>query len=223
MEPGDRTAAYLASFQRTWGPESPLSDVRFVVVDCETTGLDARKDRLVTIGAVAVRHGEIHLEDGFEQLLKMEYNTSAVTVHGVTRDESRRGVDEAEAIGRFLEYLKDGVVVGHHIRHDVDTLDAAAQRHFGLNLRNLAVDTMDVTLNLERAGGFPARVPLREFTLDALCSLFGILPHGRHTAAGDAFLTAQVFIRLLRVAGRQGWKTLGELSRPFVPDPLATG
>src|SRR6185436_11876109 len=101
----------------------PASEVRFVVLDSETTGLDARKDRLITIGAVAVRGDEIVLEDSFETLIKVAYNTSSVTVHGITRDDARSGVEEPEALEHFLDYLADGVIVGHHIKHDVDTLN----------------------------------------------------------------------------------------------------
>ena len=59
---------------------------------------------------------------------------------------------------------------------------------------------MDLTLHLERDGAFAGRPPIRRFTLDALCELFGVIPHDRHTATGDAFITAQVFLRLLRLA-----------------------
>ena len=220
--PTDFLGDYLGRFEDTWGPASPVGDVRFVVLDSETTGLDPRKDRLVTIGAVAVRAGEIWIEDSFEALLKVAYNTSAVTVHGVTRDESLGGMEEPEALRGFLSYLKDGVIVGHHIRHDVETLDAGYERHFGFRLRNRSLDTMDLALHLERDGAFVGREPIRTFSLDALCSLFGVVPHDRHTAPGDAFLTAQVFLRLLRLAARHGRTTLEGLTEPFSNEENAT-
>jgi DNA polymerase-3 subunit epsilon len=74
---------------------------------------------------------------------------------------------------------------------------------------------MDLTLHLERRGAFGDRPPIREFTLDALCDLFGVIPHDRHTASGDAFITAQLFLRLLRLASRYGRERLGALCEPF--------
>jgi DNA polymerase-3 subunit epsilon len=53
------------------------------------------------------------------------------------------------------------------------------------------------------------------FTLDALCQMFNITAHDRHTAGGDAFLTAQVFLRLLRAAQSVGRNTLGCLCEPY--------
>ena len=60
---------------------------RFVVFDNESTGLDPRKDRIVSIGAVAVRDGDILLDDMFEATVRIAYNTSAVVVHGITQEE----------------------------------------------------------------------------------------------------------------------------------------
>ena len=202
-------------FERTWEPAAPIDSVRFVVLDSETTGLDPRKDRLITIGAVAMQGGEILLEDSFEAMLKVDYNTSAVTVHGVTREESLGGMYEPEALERFLSYLKDGVIVGHHIGHDVDTFNAAYERHFGFRMQNHSLDTMALTLHLERDGAFAGREEIREFSLDSLCTLFGVIPHDRHTAPGDAFMTALVFQRLLRLAGKHGRGTLDRLLEPF--------
>lgn len=198
-------------------PDTPIEQVRFVVLDSETTGLDPRKDRLVTIGAIAVVNHEILIEDSFEALLKVTYNSSAVTVHGVTREESLAGLDEPEALGRFLNYLGDAVIVGHHISHDLETFNAGYQRHFGFRLRNSSLDTMALTLHLERDGAFAGRDPIQQFSLDALCSLFDIIPHDRHTAPGDAFLTALVFQRLLRLALRYKRTALSSLLEPFEP------
>jgi DNA polymerase-3 subunit epsilon len=192
-----------------WGDSTPVEQVRFVVLDTETTGLDPKKDRLVTIGAVSVMGGEILLEDAFEALLRVDYNTSAVTVHGVTREQSMEGMEEPEALKRFAEYLRDGVIVGHHIGHDIETMNAGYARHFGTRLENRSLDTMELTLHLEKDGAFAGRERIRSFSLDSLCELFGVIPHDRHTAAGDAFITAQVFLRLLRLAARHGRTTLG--------------
>ena len=196
-----------------------LDQVRFVVLDTETTGLDPRRDRIVTIGAIGVRSGEILLDDTFEALLQVAHNTSAVTVHGVTRDDSRLGLEEPEALSLFLEYLRDGVIVGHHIQHDVETLNAGYERHFGSRLLNLCLDTMDLALHLEKDGAFAGQERIRSFSLDALCGLFGVVPHDRHTAAGDAYLTALVFQRLLRLAQRSGRTTLDRLAEPWVVAP----
>ncbi len=211
-------AAYVQTFAASWDDSTPAAAVRFVVLDSETTGLDLRRDRVITIGAVAVNGGQIDLSDVFDALLTIEHNQSSVTVHGITRDEARGGASEPEALLAFLAYLGDGVIVGHHIGFDIDMLDAACDRHFGIQLRNRYIDTMELTLELDALLPPSAERPPDGCSLDALCARFGVLPHDRHTAAGDAFITALVFLKLLSLARKAGRSTLGQL---FVRGPKA--
>jgi DNA polymerase-3 subunit epsilon len=125
------------------------------------------------------------------------------------------GLDEPVALQQFLKYLGDGIIVGHHIGHDVETFNAGYERHFGFRMPNPSLDTMALTLHLERDGAFASLPPIQQFTLDSLCTLFDIVPHDRHTAAGDAFITALVFQRLLRLAARHNRTTLGRILSPF--------
>jgi len=210
--------AYQRAFEATWADETPIDDVRFVVLDSETSGLNPSVDRIITIGAVAVQAGEIVLEDQFASLIRVD-DTGPVTVHGVTPDQSRHGIEEQEALERFLPYLRDGVIVGHHIGHDIATFDAGYERHWGMRMLNRSLDTMDLTLHLERDGAFADRPAIREFTLDALCEMFGVIPHDRHTASGDAFITAQVFLRLLKLAAKHGRTRLRDITQDFVVRP----
>ena len=211
--------AYRALLDDMPHDDAPWDDIRFVALDSETTGLDPRRDRLITIGAVAIVGGDIRLDDAFEIMMPVRYNAASVTVHGITVDEARDGVPEPEALEACLDYLGAGVIVGHHILHDITALNVAYERHFGLELQNRFLDTMDLTLHLEREGALPQDTRIEGFSLDQLCQLFGVVPHDRHTAAGDAFITAQVFQRLLRMARKSGRDTLGRLAEPFpVPD-----
>jgi DNA polymerase-3 subunit epsilon len=214
---------YLAAFESSFAADTPSAQVRFVVLDTETTGLDPQRDRIITIGALAVCGGEMRLDDSFEALLKIAYNNSSVTVHGITRDEAAAGMDEREALALFLDYLRDGVIVGHHIGHDIQALNCACRRHFNLTLQNRWLDTMDLTLRLRDDGAFAGRPVTESFSLDGLCEMFGIKAHGRHTAGGDAFLTAHIFLRLLRAARAAGYHTLAALCAPYQPLPDRDG
>lgn len=220
---------YLKRLAAAPTDDQEVGDVRFVSLDCETTGTDARKDRIITMGAITVKDGEILLEDQFEAMLRVSHNTSAVLVHGITAEEAAAaGVSEAEALRAFLDFLGGSVIVGHHIGFDVEVISLACQRNFGIDLKNRWIDTMEVTLHLDDAGVFEAmsRVaegtvpPFRDFSLDGLCRQFQIEPHDRHTASGDAFITAQIFLKLLRLARHQGRDTLGRLAERYV-DPRA--
>jgi len=214
----EQVAAYRGSFVSTWPEDAPPEAVRFVVLDCETTGLNPARDRIVSIGAIAVAEAQILLADSFDALLQVSHNTAATLVHGITRTETLGALDEREALIQFLAYLRDGVIVGHHINHDLAMLNSACDRQFGIRLENRHLDTMGLTLHLQSDGAFVHLPPIGGFSLDALCERFGVVPYDRHTAPGDAFLTAQVFLRLLRYARRAKRATLAGLTEPFHPD-----
>lgn len=218
IDTNDIAAWYSERMSTTWDADTGIESVRFVVLDSETTGLDPRRDKLITIGAIGVLNFEIVIGDVFETMLKVAYNSASVTVHGVTRQEAREGQDEKEAVTEFLEYLEDGVIVGHHIQHDIETLNTAYERHYGFKLSNRFIDTMDLTLHLKDSGSINelnSGHELNGFSLDALCDLFGIEPHDRHTAGGDAFITALLFLRLLHCARKAGRNTLAAVTEPY--------
>jgi DNA polymerase-3 subunit epsilon len=215
LDPASILAHYAAQFAHTWADCLPVGRVRFVSFDSETTGLNPKRDALVSLGAIAVQGGEILLDETFEEVLKVQYNNAMVVIHGITREESLKGRDEDEALLDFLNYLGDAVIVGHHIGYDIAMLNEALQRHFGLTLRNRTLDTMDLALHLERTGLLPLEGIEPNYSLDALCARFGIAPHDRHTAHGDAFLTAQVFLKLLRLATKAGRTTLGSVCEAY--------
>jgi len=148
-----------------------------------------------------------------------------VSVEGFDADRARRARLVAISVPMHTA-LRLGVRVAARVREvNPDchvafyglyaTLNAAYQRHFGFDLMNRSLDTMDLTLHLERSGAFTDPERIREFTLDSLCEMFDVIPHDRHTASGDAFITAQVFQRLLRLAPRFGRAQLGALCEPF--------
>ena len=147
--------------------------------------------------------GEILFEDSFDALLKVEREYLGGDRSRRYARREPRASRSRRRWSRFLDYLGDGVIVGHHIGHDIATFDAAyealGRRAAQSQPRHDGPDPASRT-----RGAFAGRPPIRRFTLDASASMFGVIPHDRHTASGDAFITAQVFLRLLRLAARTG-------------------
>ena len=79
--------------------ESNWEKFRFVCIDSESTGLDPRRDSLVSLAGVTVTEGDICLYDEFSIVMPVAYNTSSVTVHGITREAAAEGA-HAEGWGR---------------------------------------------------------------------------------------------------------------------------
>jgi len=211
---------YAQACRRLPQPRAPLERLDFVAFDTETTGTDPRRDGVVSIGAIGMHGGQIHLGNVFETLVKFNYNTASVVVHGVTQEEAEaRGISEEAALLGFLDYIGGAVLVGHHVGFDLEIISRGCEKHFGTRLCNPAVDTMALTLNLERDGALPPTGDgPPDYSLEGLCQRFRIIPRDRHTASGDAFITAQIFLRLQRLARRYNRNSLQAISEP-PPEP----
>ena len=171
---------------------------RWVVFDTETTGTTPTRDRMVSIAALAIVDREIIPEDSFECVVRIPYNSSAVVVHGITKEETQReGIEESEAIALFSDYIGDACLVGHHVAFDVIVLNHARVRHGMEVMENGAVDLMQLVMALEEQNLINKRTDPHNYSLDGLLELFGVGKSGRHTAMGDSFLTAMIFLKLL--------------------------
>jgi len=165
---------------------------RYVVFDCETTGLNYKNDRILSIGAVGITNNEINVNDFFEVFLKQDiFNPDTVPIHGILK-EGEDKVVEVEAVIRFLDFIKDAILVGHHVNFDIEMINQALNR---INVGTLKNQYMDTDIMYQKLKYFPQD---QHTSLDELCDVFKIRKSDRHTASGDAFITALVFLKLKR-------------------------
>lgn len=204
---------YVELFEHSLQRDTPLDEVRFVIFDTETSGFDLANDRILSIGAVAMKGSKIDVADSFEVLLRQEAigGKEAISVHGILKRELEEGLDEDEAICRFLDYLGNGVIVAHHADFDIGMVGKVLSRRYGMKLFNEALDTASFAKRLEKGPYYNLAHKSGEYRLDNLCARYGIRLHDRHTSPGDAYLTAQLFQRLLAVGRKAGIDTLGKL------------
>jgi len=186
-------------------------DLRLVVFDTESTGLDPRKDKLISIGAIALEDEELCTEDTFEVLIPVKFNTSAVIIHGISREQSQKGIPEGEALRQFREYVGDAIPAGFHIHSDVNMLNAAFAQYGLESFEQPALETLHLLYLLEDLQKLPQHTVPGGYSLDAVAEFFGITTHDRHTAPGDAFITAQILMKLLRYARKAGLHALSDI------------
>jgi CBS domain-containing protein len=186
-------------------PSTPLLALDSVVLDTETTGLDARTARLVQIGAVRLSGGgAVDTAERFEQLVDPGVPIPAIAsaVHGI-KDEHIGNAPSFSAIAPQLEaFVGSSVVIGHTITYDV----AVLQREYALAGRPWRRPrTLDVRDLAELA-----QPTLAQYDLERLCTWLSIAIDGRHTAIGDALATARVFAALVPLLRQRGIRTLAE-------------
>ena len=170
-----------------------LDTIRFVALDTETTGFDYENDRMLCIGAVAIKGNRILVSDSFEIYIQQDvFNKETVKIHGIRRNGEEVKVSEKEALKQFLAYLDDAVIVAHHTNFDTTMINRGLER---LNLGPLVSKQLDTNYIYKKI--YCPNEFKKTFTLDELCEIHSIKMHDRHTASGDALLTAQLFLKLL--------------------------
>lgn len=178
----------------------PIGSSRCVVVDVETTGLDLRKDRLISIGAVAVVNGKIALGDSFYAVLQQLAASSKgnILLHGIGTSAQLEGEPPAEALLVFLEYLGKSPLVAFHVSFDETMIKRALRDYLGFSFKQPWLDLAYVMPGLNP----PLERKYR--ALDDWIGHFGIRIDARHNALADALATAQLFQVANAQACRQG-------------------
>lgn len=191
----------------------PVQEQRFVVFDTETTGLNPKTDRLLSIGAVAVQFGQINLDEHLDLYLypQRPATQQEVAIHGILPVEKPGMVQEEEALERFIQFIGNAVLVGHYVSFDLRMIHQALKRLGLPALRNKSVDTQRLARRL--APPPDGISPPPAFSLDQLCVDYGVSPADRHTAAGDAYLTALLFMKMMNRLQARGVKSVGGILR----------
>jgi len=177
-----------------WFRRTPLEDARWVVIDCETSGLDAARDRLLSVGAVVVRNEVVDLHDFFQARIQQTMPSARenIVIHGIGADAQRGGRPLGAVMPALNAFVGAGLPVAFHA-----PFDAAVLRRHGLATRAKWLDLAALAPALFPQKG-RAGSPLEHWL-----AAFGIAPRARHDALGDAFTTAQLLLVSLGEAQRQ--------------------
>ena len=189
---------YLQFFKTPENQKIPFRQARFVVLDTETSGLNPKSDKVLSIAALSIENFRLDVGNRFECYIEhSNYQPGEeVQVHGILASQLQNGIDERAALESFLPFVKDSIIVGHHIAFDIAILNEKLKAHFGNKLRNKKLDTALMARRLENPLGNQHHIN-RPASLDSLCQKYNIPLGKRHTAAGDAFITAILFMKLL--------------------------
>jgi DNA polymerase-3 subunit epsilon len=203
-------------------PGLPLAQIPFAVVDTELTGLDARRDSVVSVGAVKMSGTRIELGRSFYRLVSPQasFNRESIVVHGITPDDVFEKPRLDSVAAELLAFCGDRVLAGHFLSIDLGFLGREAAAVRAAEWRRRSVDTVRIHLwvdqQRQRHGGHYAP-PEDGLNLVALAQRHGIRVGGAHNALTDAFITAQLLQRQLRALPDLGVRTLGDLLRVGKP------
>jgi DNA polymerase-3 subunit epsilon len=176
------------------GPRTDVSDLRLLALDLETTGLDPRTDRILSVGFVPVDGLRISLA-GAEQLLcraDVEVGQSAA-VHGITDDALAGGIELRDLLERVAAALTGRVLLAHHAAIETGFLSAACERELGVPLPITAVDTMELQSRVLRSHT-GEDLPPGALRLGTARAHLGLPRYAAHEALTDALACAELYL-----------------------------
>ena len=181
-----------------------LSELSYTVFDTETTGLNPSEgDEIIQIGATRCVNGKLLKQESFEQLVNPGrlIPAAGIPIHGITQDMVRGKPLITEVLPAFYNFAQDTVLVAHNAAFDMKFLQLQ-EKNTGLVFKQPVLDTL-----LLSAVVHPNQEAHR---LEAIAERFGITVLGRHTALGDAMVTAEVWLRLIPLLQAMGIHTLAQ-------------
>lgn len=158
-------------------------------IDLETTGLDPKNDRIVSVGYLPFHLHTIDAAAGVSALVQHQRVTHSIAIHEVTPEQAKEGWSEAQLIQQLQPYFNH-IWVGHYLDLDLGFLRALFKRHQHPWKAPRVVDTLQLQLHLHRHQREEQRMATNAYTLEQLCEQEGIPVEDSHTALGDALLAA---------------------------------
>ncbi|MDY0885114.1 3'-5' exonuclease [Dongia soli] len=187
----------------TYDRQTPLVDLPILSLDTEATGIDPQHDRIVSIAAVNLSSGRLHLGLMLDMLVnpRRAIPSNVTRIHGITDRHVRNAPHFVDLAGMLEKRLGGYVLLGHNIH-----FDAALLHH---EMRRAGRDWQMPPL-LDTMLLFAALYPQAEtLSLDHVAKRLRISLIGRHTARGDALIALDLYYRLLPHLAARDILTLG--------------
>ena len=191
-----------------------LRNLTYVAFDTETTGLNPSEgDEIIQLGAVRILNNRLLHNETIDQLVNPQRAVpkSSVEIHGIDPNLLPSQPVITEVLPKFHAFVTDSVLVAHNAAFDMRFLQLK-QDAIGLHFDNPVLDTLLLSSVVHPN--------LEGHSLDAIAERFNITIVGRHTALGDALVTAEVLLKLIPLLEAQGIMTLDDALRASVQSPF---
>jgi len=174
--------------------DEPLAD-EYVSLDCETTGLNPKKDEILSIGAVLIKGNKILMRKTFNIFLKpvKNINAESIKIHQIRTVDLENALDPEDAIYQLLDFIGSRPIVGYYIKFDVTIISKYTKKYIGIKLPN---DTIEVSTMYYRTRKRTSDYEFIDLKFDTILKNLNIPALGKHDALNDAIMTSMMFLKL---------------------------
>jgi len=193
----------------------PLAQLTYAVFDTETTGLKpSQGDEIIQIGAVRIVNGRILYEETLDQLIdpRRPVPEESVKIHGIAPELLLGQPTIDQALPELHHFAEGSVLVAHNAAFDMKFLRLKEQSS-GVHFDYPVLDTLLLS--------WLVHPNQQSHSLEEVAKRLGIALVGRHTALGDAMVTAEILLKLIPLLAAKGVHTLQEAMEASMKAPFA--
>ncbi|MDX4059570.1 3'-5' exonuclease [Aliarcobacter skirrowii] len=173
--------------------EPPFEE--YVSLDCETTGLNPKKDEILSIGAVLIKDNKVLMRNTFNIYLKpsKSINIESIKVHHLREIDLENAIEPNEAIYKLLEFIGSRPIVGYYIDFDATIISKYTKNLLGIKLPNEKIEVSSIYYDTKKSKDNYGFIDLK---FDTIMKNLNIPTLGKHDALNDAIMTAMIFLKL---------------------------
>jgi DNA polymerase-3 subunit epsilon len=169
----------------------------YVVFDTETTGLNPKKDEILSIGAVKIKDNKIITSQTFEVFIKNtgEISSKSIEIHRIRPIDLENGESTDIAIRDFLNFIGSRPLIGYYLEFDVNMINKYIKPMLGITLPNKKIEVSEIYYDKTISSVAQGNVDLRFDTILQKCNIPDM---GVHNAVNDAIMTAMIYLKLTK-------------------------
>jgi len=179
--------------------EAPQGE--YVSLDCETTGLNPKKDEILSIGAVLIKDNKILMRKTFNIFLKpsKNINPESIKVHLLREIDLQNAIEPEDAIYQLLDFIGSRPIVGYYIEFDMAIISKYTKKLIGIKLPNEPIEVSGIYYDIRKS---TANYGFIDLKFDTIMKFLDIPVLGKHDALNDAIMTSMIFLKLKELQKR---------------------
>jgi len=174
--------------------DQPLKD-EYVCLDCETTGLNPKKDEILSIGAVIIKENKILMGKTLNIFVKPSKNVTeeSIKIHQIRPVDLKNATNPKSAILKLLNFIGNRAIVGYYIKFDIAMISKYTKQYIGVALPNLQIEVSSMYFRTRKRKSEYEPIDLK---FDTIIKELDIPKLGKHDALNDALMTSMIFLKL---------------------------
>jgi len=167
----------------------------YVCLDCETTGLNPRKDEILSIGAVKIKDNKIIMRETINIFVKPSKNIDheSIKIHHIRPIDLQNALEPKEAIFKLLDFIGNRPIVGYYIDFDISMISKYTKKYIGIKLPNESIEVSSMYYKTRKRSSEYEFIDLK---FDTIMKNLDIPTLGKHDAFNDAIMTSMIFLKL---------------------------